>query len=145
MNVRKMLLPVMMFGAFMGSNAFAGCLDLGYASANPLILVDNEVDATSPGGENWNEYHCDSNELYKVGDGTAVDPTTLRGSWFPIPRGNFVRYNYGGPSVTYTWKFFTKGSSPTELCWENATTGEVIATGILKVLAPATCPPATSP
>jgi len=137
-------------------DAMAGCDADGFGQLlNTTTQINNNlsnkrIDATSPGGENWKEDHCPGGNLYKVGDGTPVDPRVLTGSWTLVdttPGGSpntgwAVRYNYGTGGV-YTWKLYRRSSgNPRGLCWEDAagTTIAIDPTQIIDMPASATCP-----
>lgn len=71
-------------------------------------LSGKRINAVSPGpgGEDWKEDHCPGGDLYKVGDGSAVDPRVKRGTWSIFGTGNdrSVRYVYTGDANSpYTW------------------------------------------
>jgi len=111
-------------------NALADCETAGYTRLNQpganSVLSNKHVLATAPSGEEWNEDHCSTGALYKIGDGSVVDPRAFRGTWVvgggnPAP----VTYNYTvGGSSTYTWTLW--GKTDGSLCWEDA--GAIIAT-----------------
>ena len=117
------------------SNTWAvSCSDDGYSKLNKpnavSALSNKRIWAVAPGvgGEEWNEDHCagSGGALYKVGDGSVVDPRTFRGTW-AVGNGNPapVTYSYTvGGSSTYTWKLW--GKTDGRLCWEDA--GTIIAT-----------------
>ena len=101
------------------------CNGAGYATqlignAN-AALSGMRVLATDPvSAEEWNEDHCPTGELYKIGAGTAVDPRALRGTWATTgtPPGQ-VTYNYNVTgSSTYTWSLWTDGTGH---CWQTTT------------------------
>ena len=109
-------------------NAIAGgCSDAGYKSPlNGNSLSDKRVEAVAPGGEEWNEDHCSSGELYKLGDGTPVDPYALRGNWTSSLKT--VTYNYTGDSGSpYLWTLWQNNASAKSICWEDSS-GGIIAT-----------------
>lgn len=129
--------------AGMSSPGWAGCVDAGYAirlnSENTIkrALDNRRVDATAPDGENWKEDHCvatagSPGALYKVGDGTTVDPRALKGRWRPRDfgsRGWGVQYQYGDPgSPIYNFALYTS-TPPRGLCWEDAG-GNTVATDV---------------
>ena len=90
-----------------------------------VLLSGKRVFAIAPSSETWNEDHCPvagaaRSSLYKVGDGTPVDPRALKGSWRVLGTGNqndsLVEYTYTGASadLVYQWQMRkTTGSSPT--------------------------------
>ena len=76
--------------------------------------------APGVGGEEWNEDHCAGGALYKVGDGSVVDPRAFRGTW-AVGSGNpaLVTYIYTvGGSSTYEWTLWRNDVGG--LCWEGA-------------------------
>ena len=89
------------------TNVLADCTVSTETSAS--VLVGTSISAT--GGEVWNESHCPSGELWKVGDGAnlAVDPPAQVGSY--STSGNTVTYNYGSAATTYTWTLHKVGST----------------------------------
>lgn len=115
------------------------CESAGYSAVTDttilggwLIEAINDFQGGSP-TEDWREDHCLTTEgvpgnLYKAGDGSAVDPRALRGTWTPNSDGT-VTYNYGSPATTYTWRLYSQRGLVSLLCWENKDTGEMIATG----------------
>ena len=118
------------------SNALAGeCETAGYSSLNGPDVISalsgKRVAAEAPDGEEWNEDHCTTalnspGALFKVGDGSAVDPRAFRGTW--TPRGGNpakVEYSYTvGGSSSYTWTIW--GKTGGSLCWEGSG-GSIIA------------------
>ena len=132
----KFILPAAVLAVLLTHGALAGCQDenAAFSPASSLILKNKGVDATSPGGENWKEDHCRLGQLFKVGDGSAVDPRVQTGTWIG-QRGGIVHYNYGDPAGPYEWKLYSTGSSVGDsVCWENPDTGAVVAIGTLKAL-----------
>jgi len=106
------------------NSAAANCFDDGYTNVGISGDISGKrILATAPDGEDWKEDHCTSG-LYKVGDGTAVDPYAFRGTW--LISGNTVEYSYTGISSPYIWLLYNDGSGG--LCWQNAG-GAIIATG----------------
>jgi len=88
------------------------------------LLSGKRVSAIAPSSETWNEDHCPvagatPGNLYKVGDGTPVDPRALRGSWRVLGTNNqndsSVEYTYtGSPNLVYAWQMRkTTGQSTT--------------------------------
>ena len=95
-------------------------------------LNDKRVLATAPGGEEWNEDHCSNGNLFKVGDGTPVDPRAFRGTWDVVggaPANRRVVYNYTVTgSSTFEWTLW-RDSPGGSLCWGDPNNGnEVVAT-----------------
>lgn len=137
----QLIVAVILLAGFEG-NAVAQCKTVsptnGYetqlliSGTTPTIeeaLNNMRVLATAPGGEEWKEDHCDTSELYKVGDGSVEDPRAPRGNWVAVI-GNIVIYAYGDPGGPYFWTLW-RDSDGTEgtaggLCWEGG--GTVIAT-----------------
>lgn len=150
MRFGRYLVPALALNLWVTSNAFAGCADFFYTPvSDPTNLLGGwaiQAQNAPPGGastEDWKEDHCFTatdtpGDLYKIGDGSAVDPRALRGTWTPNSDGT-VTYNYGSPSTTYRWKLYSQRGSRALLCWEDADTGEVIATGGAYQVA-GTCP-----
>lgn len=143
MKKRILILGAAVAVLFSGAVA-ANCSSSGYATqltgtSVSSALTNKRIDANAPGagGENWNEDHCASGQLYKVGLGVGdpVDPYALRGSW--SVSGNNVSYTYG-TLAPYVWTLWTNGSGG--LCWENA--GSVVAT---MPSAPGTAGPCSAP
>ncbi len=107
------------------SNATASCSTEGYPTLGTSSDISGkQILATAPPvGEQWNEDHCASLDLYKVGDGTAVDPYAYRGTWSIT--GNAVTYNYTvGGNSTYIWNLWKDVNG--NLCWDDST--NIIAT-----------------
>lgn len=112
------------------SNAVAvTCSDQGYTALNNAqanaALSGKRVLAVAP-DEQWNEDHCADGALFKVGDGSPVDPRAFRGTWTvqPGPPPVSVTYDYTvGGSSNYTWELWGNNGS---LCWEGG--GAIIAT-----------------
>lgn len=131
------------------SVAVAGaCLDAGY-NQGPLTVaqINNQLSgrqvlAMAPGGEEWNEDHCDSGALYKVGttegppkhpDRPSVDPRAFRGTWTARAGGETnpprITYQYTvGGSSTFTWTLW-RNTSNNDLCWEDLAGTPIVATG----------------
>jgi hypothetical protein len=102
-------------------------------------LNDLQINATAPGGEEWNEDHCQGGNLYKVGDGSPVDPRALRGTWGIGGTGQnrIVTYDYGGSLPVYEWSLWSGSSG---LCWgDPGASHEVIAIGTTQALS-GSCP-----
>lgn len=148
MRYGRIMLPVFAMAFFMANHAFAGCADetLNYLpEADASALSGNGILAKSPTTidpttgqlEVWKEDHCANGNLFKLGDGTAVDPRAYRGTWTDNGNGT-VTYDYGSPATTYTWKLYAykKGGFAAGLCWEDTgtnpattiATGEIIGT-----------------
>lgn len=107
MGIVGVLLVTVMESAF-GANC-VGSPDENRLNATEIstALSNKTINAVAPSGEDWKEAHCAGGALYKAGDGTAVDPRALRGTWSVTGSGNdrTVTYNYtGGP--TYTWSMY---------------------------------------
>ena len=89
-------------------------------------MSGTRVEAVAPDGEEWNEDHCSSGDLYKLGDGTTVDPYAYRGTW--VPSGFKVTYNYTvGGNSTYTWTLW-EDTTTNRICWEDESGSPIIAT-----------------
>jgi len=99
-------------------NAVAGCgtvqgdARIGNQGQINGALGGKRINAVSPAGEDWKEDHCAAGALYKVGDGTAVDPRVRRGTWSITGGGNnrSVQYAYTG-GQTYTWTLYQNGAT----------------------------------
>jgi hypothetical protein len=118
--------------------ATTGCSASGYttrltSATTPtlsLAITGQQINANSPGGENWKEIHCGTSggALQKVGVSPTdpVDPQTTVGTW--TISGDTVIYNYG-TGGSYTWRVYRNPTSG-GICWqENSDTGAIIATG----------------
>lgn len=140
----KVGLSVLLLASLAAESVFAqGCATYGYAPVPDATVINGYsiyAQNVPPGGvitEDWKEDHCTTGSgnpgnLYKVGDGTTVDPRALRGTWTPNPGGDMgtVEYNYDGnpPGNPYKWTLYArKGISA--LCWEDTVSGQLIATG----------------
>lgn len=152
---------VMLFG-ILSNQAIAGCVAEGFNDPDNFregsaamvrnLLNGKSVNATAPGGENWKEDHCSTTgtnpgNLYKVGDGTTVDPRALRGTWQPVDTngaaagGWRVKYTYAG-GQTYTWRVFRNRNNNNDgvrICWEDEA-GKTIAVSLPTTAAGAPCP-----
>jgi hypothetical protein len=108
-------------GAFLlcahSASAIAQCSNAGgYQKLNgsqiTTALSGMRLVAVGP-SDDWKEDHCPTGTLYKVGDGTPVDPRALRGSWQVV--GDQIRYSYTGDSGSpYTWDVWRKTSAPNQ-------------------------------
>jgi len=155
MKSRKSVSAVFALSLVMANDAFAGCEEFGYFpltlfNLDAMVLSGKNIFAQDapPGGvvtEDWKEDHCAttsgaSGNLYKSGDGSAVDPRALRGTWTPNPGGvvGAVEYDYAGdpPGNPYTFTLFLGKSG---LCWQGAD-GNVAATGTVQGDAGLPCP-----
>lgn len=108
------------------NNSVANCIDDNYLTAGVAADVSGkQIMAVAPDGETWNEDHCLSGDLYKLGAGTAVDPYAFRGTWSYSDSDGQVTYDYTvGGSSSYTWSLWK--NSDGDLCWEDS--GTIIAT-----------------
>jgi len=134
--LRKAIWPVYALSILLASEmTIAGCEDVADYNFEPAdgtrgVLVDMRVNADSPTtGENWHEDHCSGGDLFKVGDGSSVDPYRRVGSWIGSRSGPTVTYNYGDPDGPYIWDLFVDGD---HVCWDDPDTGSVIAIGTLE-------------
>lgn len=151
MRIKCVLSPAIVLGILVTNSAFAvSCADIGYGIAisdatvlnGRWVTAQNSYSSGPLATETWQEDHCSTSsnspgDLIKraAGPGDAVDPTKTVGTWTPNPTDKgmgWVRYNYGGPSVTYDWKLyrslFTSPTLPSLLCWEDSSSN-FIATG----------------
>ena len=122
-------------------NAMATCKTEGYTVNGSANLNGYRIHAqsfTTP--EVWDEDHCTSNVLNKVGDGTPADPYSPVGTWGLSSGGKEVSYFYTGGS-SFNWGVWRKTGSggKSSICWEDLVTNAVIATGT--ELGPITCGP----
>jgi len=109
-----------------------GCTTLGYsggplASAGIVAALSGKRVQASGGTEDWNEDHCVGGDLYRVGDGTAVDPRVKEGTW--TSASNTATYNYTGGS-SYGWSLYQDVTNfpLAPLCWEQTSGGGAIVT-----------------
>ncbi|MBE0472014.1 MAG: hypothetical protein IBX55_21205 [Methyloprofundus sp.] len=97
-------------------SASANCSNDGYTTAGvPTDISGKQIIATG-GGYDWKEDHCASGDLYKLGNGTTIDPYAFRGKW--SISDNTVTYNYTvGGNSTYIWNLWkdVRGN----LCWDD--------------------------
>jgi hypothetical protein len=109
---RSLALVGLLFAFAAASEAMAGCgavagdSRIGNQGGIQGALGGKRINAVSPGGEDWKEDHCSGGDLYKVGNGSAVDPRAKRGTWSIVGTGNdrSVRYAYTGDANSpYTW------------------------------------------
>lgn len=130
------------------------CDDLGYTERlgfvnDPNDLIINELSGkriqavATDDGEEWNEDHCSSGALYKVGAGTRIDPRAFRGTWGTNIANNGVTYDYtvGGTS-SYVWTLW-KDPATDALCWGDPTTSPQHQ-AIAEATAPAAIPSAAA-
>ncbi|MGB5832171.1 MAG: hypothetical protein WBG92_09315 [Thiohalocapsa sp.] len=159
---QTIIVSLVLFIAVSG-DAVAGCVAEGYPYVRQSrennvrnLLRNKSVDATAPDGENWKEDHCNTavgsaGNLYKVGDGTAVDPRVLEGTWQAVDingaaaNGWRVRYIYAG-GLTYTWKVYRNTTGATGgnalgvgICWEDES-GNTIAASPTTTAITGSCP-----
>lgn len=134
--MKNLLITGMFLLMGLASNtAIGSCSSEGYTNSLNSAQIQNALNgkrilATAPDGEEWHEDHCSSSALYKVGDGSTVDPRAFRGTWVAsgAPTG-MVSYNYTvGGNSQFTWTLWknTPGNQAGGLCWEDS--GTVIAT-----------------
>lgn len=144
---KGLLISCVAVGAAIVSTAStaATCPDEGFAAVADAksVLFEKRVIAAKPDlSDDWKEDHCSASRVFKVGDGTAVDPYKETANWVALL--GFVQYNYGDPGSPYTWRVFTKAAD-TEVCFQtvdpldpfNAAKGEILATG---TIGPGACP-----
>jgi hypothetical protein len=132
---KRIILGIVFFGVCGGASAQTACSDLGYETRigrvdDPNDEIINElsgkrIEAVAPDdGEEWNEDHCASGALYKVGAGTREDPRGFRGTWGPNSRNNVVTYDYeGSGSLSYIWSLWKDADGTQGLCWGNPSAG----------------------
>lgn len=128
------------------SGAFAACPGARLTSTTTPTLQSaisgRQINANSPGGENWKEIHCTDGRLQKVGVSPTdpVDPQVTVGTWSTNTNGSVAIYNYGTPATTYRWRVYRVAATDI-LCWqENAANGATIATAVAPSTA-GTCVP----
>jgi hypothetical protein len=139
---RRILAVVAVAGAAYACGAVA---DTGWCSANgystsadaSATLNGNSVTAVAAvpsNADDWKEKTCTNGDLFKVGNGTAVDPSVKIGTW--SAQAGQVTYIYDGAG-TWTWNLYQKPGGG--LCWDlesgtsntiTAVTGSILATGI---------------
>lgn len=117
----KKVLAIMGFVLASGAagNAMAGCgtvagdSRIGNQGGINGALSGKRINAVSPAGEDWKEDHCAGGALWKVGDGSAVDPRARRGTWSIAGTGNdrAVQYVYTGAPAQPAWTLYQNGST----------------------------------
>ena len=136
MKSAVILTAVLLVGGFAG-DAMAICNATTDTRLNLAgirnALSGKRILATAPAGETWYEDHCavsaagaPAANLYKVGDGTAIDPRALRGTWEIGGSGNdrTVIYTYyknppsstPGPNLVYTWSLWQRSDGTIDFC-----------------------------
>jgi len=159
LNIAGMLVLAGFAGHAVAQVTASTCTNAGYtfqldATDIGTALTDTRVMAVDPSSsEEWNEDHCGgpvSGNLYKIGDGSAVDPRALRGTW--TAGGNrglsLVTYNYNvGGSSFWSWTLWSDTADPTTggLCWETTSPNSDTATTAVAIDASPMRPVPASP
>lgn len=118
---RIVIVNLLLLAGFAGQ-AQAACPASGTATAMSQAQIDSffpgkRIHATGS-GDDWKEDHCTGSggNLYKVGDGSAVDPRKVVGTWTTGGGADgTIAYAYTGAS-TYTWHILADNpASPTQV------------------------------
>lgn len=141
----KKLTIFILLGCYHCASAQANsCIDTdpNYVRVNDrseiVALLDGKrVEAKAPASapspdEEWNEDHCSSGALYKVGVSVndPVDPRAYRGIWgiftvgSPPNETSAIQYVYSQPN-TFFWSLWKNSAG--DLCWERVSDFRAIA------------------
>lgn len=144
---KQLILAPVLFVVSASTAAQQACSDLGYTdrvgfagdTTGEIVneLSDKRIEAVAvDDGEEWNEDHCASGALYKVGAGTVEDPRAYRGSWATNGANNLVTYDYTVQGTfSYAWSLWKNGAD--DLCW-----GDVAGTPTHQAIATSPAPAA---